>query len=85
MHILGVVQRVFVLSCRRKEEKFFVRLRLLIKTSLCSKVLLPVLMSIKKPKSLCLDVCVCECGGVKEPEGARPCVCVHCIIVCVQV
>lgn len=34
----------------------FVRLRLLIKTSLCSKVLLPVLMRIKKPKSM--RVCV---------------------------
>lgn len=50
------------------EEEFFVRLRLLIKTSLCSKVLLPVLMSIKKPKSLCLCV-----RGEKEPEGAHPC------------
>lgn len=59
MHILGGVQRVFVLGCRRKEEESFVRLRLLIKTSLCSKVLLPVLMSIKKPKSLCL----CVSGG----------------------
>lgn len=48
-------------------EGVFVRLRLLIKTSLCSDVPLPVLMRIKKPKSVCvwlrtLRVSVCACG-----------------------
>lgn len=49
-------------------EGVFVRLRLLIKTSLCSDVPLPVLMRIKKPKSVCecvwlrsLRVWVCAC------------------------
>lgn len=44
--------------CSRSRERrgLFVRLGLLIKTSLCSKVLLPVLMRIKKPKSM--SVCV---------------------------
>lgn len=45
-------------------EGVFVRLRLLIKTSLCSDVPLPVLMRIKKPKSVCV---------VKEPKGVGLC------------
>lgn len=45
-------------------EGVFVRLRLLIKTSLCSDVPLPVLMRIKKPKSVCV---------VKDPKGVSLC------------
>lgn len=52
-------------------ERVFLRLRLLIKTSLRSDVLLPVLMRIKKPKSVCacvvksLRVWVCACRFVE--------------------
>lgn len=62
---------VLVLGCRGREEEFFVRLRLLIKTSLCCKVLLPVLMRIKKAKSMCV---------VKEPKGMG-----LCMWICVRV
>lgn len=71
----------------------FVRLRLLIKTSLCSKVLLPVLMRIKKPKSVCVvkkpkGVSVCENAqvlvGVKD-VWVRVCVCVCVQYLCIGV
>ncbi len=49
-------------------EGVFVGLRLLIKTSLCSDVPLPVLMRIKKPKSVCVSVRL-----VEEPKGVGLC------------
>lgn len=62
MQTFGAGLRGFVhgLGCGVREEGFFVRLRLLIKTSLCSQVLLAVLMRIKKPKSVCV---------VEQPKG----------------
>ena len=63
-----------------REEGFFVRLRLLIKTSLCSQVLLAVLMRIKKPKSVCV---------VEQPKGVglyvKVLVGFKCVRVCVYV
>lgn len=54
---------------------------MLIKASLCSDVPLPVLMRIKKPKSVCvwlrsLRVWVCACEYLEVSVGVK-CVCVH--------
>lgn len=67
-------------------EGVFVRLRLLIKTSLCSDVPLPVLMRIKKLKSVCVWlrslrvwICACEYVDVLERHigGGGLSVCLH--------
>ena len=66
-------------------EGVFVRLRLLIKTSLCSDVPLPVLMRIKKPKRVCvwlrsLRVWVCACEYTEVLAGVKcVCTCVQCL------